>query len=234
MTGSSQTTKSAVRRPGRGRALIAALVPLLMAACITGEATTEAPGSATTLLLVNGSPGDVSVWADATPVVTELGASLSQRFEIPADAQVIRLESGNGAVTNISTNVAANGRITLGLFGGPSGSVSAVVVPDTGSLPVAGRSKVRVVNLAPSATSVDIWRTQPDFQSATRVMFPFPYLASSSFLQSDPGSWTVWVTSTTSTTVLATTGPFTVGGGELRTVALVDSSGVLRLRVISE
>ncbi len=85
-----------------------------------------------------------------------------------------------------------------------------------------GKSKLRVVHLAGTAPQVDIWRTQPDYQTPIRVMFPFPYGAESSYLQSDPGTWTVFVTSTTDwNTRLAESGPIPVGerGGEDRRAA---------------
>jgi hypothetical protein len=63
---------------------------------------------------------------------------------------------------------------------------------------------------------------------------PFQYGLVSPYFQSDAGTWEVWVTAAGAAAKLATTGPFTIPAGQRRTVALVDSAGTLRLRVIEE
>lgn len=65
-------------------------------------------------------------------------------------------------------------------------------------------------------------------------MTPFVYKATSPYLQSDPGTWEVFVTSPGGTAKLATTGPVAVPAGERRTVALVDSAGVMKFLVIGQ
>jgi hypothetical protein len=115
---------------------------------------------------------------------------------------------------------------------GTSTSLSGTVLIDTGSVVPAGKSKLRVAHLAASAGNIEIWRTQPDFQTPVHIMTPFPYLATSPYLQSDPGIWEVFATAAGSTTKLATTGPINIGDRERRTVALLDSAGVLLFRVI--
>jgi hypothetical protein len=66
-------------------------------------------------------------------------------------------------------------------------------------------------------------------------MFPFPYLAESSYIQSDAGTWTVFTTPVGDpTTRLAESGPIVANSGEVRTVVLVDSAGVLRFRVTTD
>jgi len=90
------------------------------------------------------------------------------------------------------------------------------------------------VHLAPDANGIEIWRSQPDFQTPVHIMTPFPYQATSPYLQSTPGNWEVFVTATGSSAKLATTGPVQVPSGQRRTVVLLDSAGVLRFRVIAE
>ncbi len=108
----------------------------------------------------------------------------------------------------------------------PGASLGAVALSDTGAAPVAGRGKLRVVHLAAGAPAVDVWRTQPDFPTAVRVMFPFAYRAESAYVQSTPGTWTVFVTAAgQAAPVRAASGPIAVAGGEVRTVVLLDAPG---------
>ena len=88
--------------------------------------------------------------------------------------------------------------------------------------------------MSANAGSIEIWRTQPDFSTGTHIMTPFPYKATSPYLQSTPGPWEVYVTPAGGTTKLATTGVVNVPDGGRRTVVLLDSAGVLRLKVIVE
>ena len=75
-----------------------------------------------------------------------------------------------------------------------SGAVVAGVVGDTGAVPAAGMTKLSVINLAASAPALDVWRTQPDYTTPIRIMFPFPYGAQSEFVQSTAGAGEVIVT----------------------------------------
>ena len=98
------------------------------------------------------------------------------------------------------------------------------VYGDTNAIPVAGKSKLRVIHAAGLAPPVDIWRTQPDFPTLIRVMFPFAFGAESPYLLSDPGDWSIVVTPEGQTDTLYATGSFTVGAGKLVTVVVMDST----------
>ena len=95
------------------------------------------------------------------------------------------------------------------------------------------KSKLRVVHFAAEAPAIDVWRTQPDFPSLITIMFPFPYRAVSPYLQSDPGTWTVLVTTQRRDAMgipvlgdsVWATGSIEVPGGGLRTVVLFDREG---------
>ena len=45
---------------------------------------------------------------------------------------------------------------------GATHTVEPVIVPDTGSLPAVGHSRLRIASYAPGAPPIDAWRTQPD------------------------------------------------------------------------
>ena len=98
-----------------------------------------------------------------------------------------------------------------------------------------GKSKVRVINLAPNS-DIDIWRTQPDWQTGIRFQFPFPFDPEPGpYFQSDAGTWHVWITPTSNAANrLHETGPVVIPGGDRRTIVVVDSAGFLRLRVLND
>ena len=104
------------------------------------------------------------------------------------------------------------------------GTVVGSVLADTGAIVPAGKSKLRVIHSAGLAPAIDVYRTQPDFSSLVSVMFPFDFGASSPYLQSDPGTWTVVVTPDNSTDTLYASGPIVVPDGERVSVVLVDST----------
>ena len=98
------------------------------------------------------------------------------------------------------------------------------VLTDTGSTVAAGKTKLRVVHFATHALAIDVWRTQPDYMTPIRVMFPFAYKAASPYLESTPGAWTVAVTAEGTTTPnLYETGNITIPAGQSRTVVLLDN-----------
>lgn len=146
----------------------------------------------------------------------------------------VRIAGSGGTLAMVSFEVSAANPTHVIAFGTGTG-ITARALEDTGSFVPAGKSKVRVINLAPGS-DIDIWRTQPDYPTGIRFQFPFPYDPEPGpYLQSDAGSWRVWITPTWDANVkLFDTGPFQVPSGERRTVVVVDSAGVLRLRVLVE
>lgn len=190
------------------------------------------------LRLLNATTIPLDVEVDGQIVLAGLAASMaSPSLNLEFGTHLIRLRPQDGAfvVTEISVTVSTSGGSNAIAYQNGS-SVAAQVLADTGANVPAGKSKLRVVHLAPSAPELDIWRTQPDYQIATRILFPFtfnpePY----NYVQSDAGAWVVWITPVTnSASTIATTGPIDIPSGQRRTVALVDSAGVLRLRVLEE
>jgi hypothetical protein len=134
-------------------------------------------------------------------------------------------------------NAVTGQALTAAAVANTTGALAAQVLADSGATVPAGKSKLRVTHLAASgASAVEIFRTQPDFQTPIRIMTPFAYRETSPYLQSDPGAWEVFVApaGSSGSPKLATTGPVVVPSGERRTVVLLDSAGTLRFRVIQE
>lgn len=106
------------------------------------------------------------------------------------------------------------------------------VLTDTGAVVPPNRSKLRSLHLADLAPAIDIWRTQPDWGTPITFMFPHNFRDITPYMESDPGDWTVLVSSRqrqngvpvlTDTLLLTDTIP--VPAGESRTVIILDRSG---------
>ena len=211
------------------RILLGSLTLLAVTACNDTNGIGE-PGSAT-VRVINASATRFDVLVDgdvATPDVS-LGAITGDITVNPGTHQ-IRLVSSGGATATLNFSL-DNGKTATAYAYSAASSLNAALLPDTGAIVPANKSKLRVTNLS-TASSIEIWRTQPDFQTPVHIQTPFPYLATSPYLQSDPGNWEVFVTATGSTTKLATTGAVNVPAGESRSVILLDSAGALRFRVL--
>jgi len=108
------------------------------------------------------------------------------------------------------------------VIGTPS-AMNPVALGDTGAIPVPGKGKLRVSHMAANAPPIDVYRTQPDFQTFVTFMTPFPYQSSSPFIESTPGNWVIRVTAKGTQQVLAESGPIRVDALWIRTVLLLDA-----------
>lgn len=191
---------------------------------------------------------DSSVWIiNATRVPLELRVDGSSIFNVGVGrvSTQLRLSSGRhefqfvgapGLSTRLSVNLDPDVTTAAVVFPStPNGAASGIVaraLADTGRVVPAGRSKLRVANLATTRVEVDIWLTQPDNPTPVRVTTRVPFLSVSPYLESDAGLWEVFITPVGSARRLLSTGTIAIPSGERRTVVLVDSAGVLRLRVV--
>ena len=188
--------------------------------------------TATTVVrLINASSSTPNFSIDGTAIAPIGLAAVSDPVSVSSGSHQLRVTSPGGTTTTLTVQTSPSGTVTA-IAGGNATSLYASVLVDTGSVVPAGKSKLRVVHLAPNATNIEIWRTQPDFPTPTHIMTPFAYLAASPYLQSDPGNWEVFVTPANGTAKLATSGPIAIPSGEHRTVVLLDSAGVMRLRLL--
>lgn len=96
------------------------------------------------------------------------------------------------------------------------------LLADSNTVTGPNQSRFRVIHLAAAAPPIDVYRTQPDWPSFVRVMFPFAYGAASPYLLSDAGPWRVLVTPEGGTDTLLLTAPMPIAGGLTRTLILMD------------
>ncbi|MFI5231412.1 MAG: DUF4397 domain-containing protein [Gemmatimonadales bacterium] len=230
------------RRPFARFGLIAAAT--IAAATIAAACATETPAGpggadgGARISVINGAPGAVRVVVDgATRIASLSAASVSTAIDVGAGSHTVELQaiaggtlSGTSAM-QVTTTQSATAFVTAQRNG--SGSVVAGVVSDTGAVPAAGMTKLSVINLAASAPALDVWRTQPDYTTPIRIMFPFPYGAQSEFVQSTPGAWEVIITTASPpapgeadprTSALATYS-LTISANVARTLVILDKPG---------
>lgn len=172
-------------------------VALLSSACTVDHIAPPMQGTGATLRVINAGDSPLSVDVDGTTRLSALApASVSGAIDIAPGARRVALHPAAGGMATVELSATAARTSLVELHPVGASGLSASAVADTGAVPAAGMSKLRVLHLAAGEPAVDIWRVQPDYPSAVRLMFPFPLGAASSYVQSTPGSWTVLVTTT--------------------------------------
>lgn len=221
---------------GARHSFAGALALMLAGAC---SSTVEPVSGDSQIFVANATAGTLDVTIDGEKKLTALSVNgLSAAFTMAAGSHQVRLLDGLGTTTELTVRTSVDTPRTVVAYsrtssGGTTG-VATAVLADTGALVPAGKSKLRVAHLAANAGNIEIWRSQPDFQSGISIMTPFPYLATSPYLQSDPGAWEVWLTPANSTAKALSTGPIQVPTGERRTVLLLDGAAGPRFVVVAE
>src|SRR4029077_15940668 len=98
-----------------------------------------------------------------------------------------------------------------------------------------GVGRLRLVNVAALAGSIDAYRTQPDSTDLILTLQPFNYRAITPYFESTPGKWTVVISHGGVRDTLLVTDSIAVNGGKARTVAIIDSTGArVSWRVIAD
>jgi hypothetical protein len=224
------------RRPFGRFALLAAAT--ILAACASEGPAGPGAASGNGIRVINGAQGAVRVLVDGTTRIDSLSAaSVSTAIAVGAGSHTVQLQAiAGGTLTGtsdmqITTSQTVTAFVTARRNG--SGAVVAGIVSDTGAVPSAGMTKLSVINLASSAPALDVWRTQPDYTTPIRIMFPFPYGAQSEFVQSTVGAWEVIVTTASPptpgepdprTSALATYS-LTIGANVAQTLVILDKAG---------
>jgi hypothetical protein len=163
-------------------------------------------------------------------------ASTSTAIALPVGAHQVKVVPAGTAPSagGLSVNLTANDTTTVVVIG-TAAAPNPVALTDTGATPAPGKGKLRVTHLAANAPPIDVYRTQPDHQQFVKLMEPFAFQASSSFVESTPGNWVIRVTADNSTTVLAESGPIRVDALWVRTVLLLDGpNGTIRITPLGE
>jgi len=98
-----------------------------------------------------------------------------------------------------------------------------VIVADTGSLPAAGHSRLRIASYAAAAPAIDAWRTQPDSSGLVVSAQPLNFRAVTRFFDGAPGAWSIVISHAGMTDTLIATGPIVLADGQAQTLVVLDS-----------
>jgi hypothetical protein len=206
-----------------------------LAACNNGP--TAFNGDQPAVRVVNAFTGPVDVLIDGAIVSASLSAGSISSVYAPYGAHTLMIRPAGTTTTSASqTIVTASGSLsTIAAVRSSSGTVATATLDDTGSVVAAGKTKVRVLHMAPNAGELQVYRTQPDYQIApVSWQFPFTYQAqfnslSAPFFESSVGSWEIHIWQTPANASGWATAPVQIiiplGSGEKKTVVILDKAG---------
>ena len=211
-------------------------VLLLVIAGCSGNGPTAFNGDQPAVRVVNAFTSPVDVLIDGAIVSASLSAGAISSVYAPYGAHTLMIRPAGSATTSASqTIVTASGSLsTIAAVRSSSGAVATAILDDTGSVVPAGKTKVRVLHMAPNAGELQVYRTQPDYQTPVRWQFPFTYQAqlnslSAPFYESSVGSWEIhiWQTPTNASGWAAAPVQIIIplGSGEKKTVLILDKAG---------
>jgi hypothetical protein len=213
-------------------------VPVFLLAALAGcsNGPTVFNGDRPAVRVVNAFTGSVDVLIDGAIAAASLSAGSISSVYAPYGAHTLMIRpAGSTASSTSQTIVTASGAVkTIAVVRSSSGTVATAVLDDTGSVVAAGKTKVRVLHMAPNAGEVQVYRTQPDYQTPIRWQFPFTYQAqlnslSAPFFESTVGTWEIHIWQTPTDASGWATAPVQVmiplASGEKKTVLILDKSG---------
>jgi hypothetical protein len=194
--------------------------------CTTGEPA---------LRVINAFTTPVDVLIDGNVAIAGLAAGAIDTAAAPSGSHTLVLrQTGSGTSASQAIATTAGTLATVAAVRASSGSVSGVVLDDTNSVVPSGATKVRVLHLAPNAGTLQVYRTQPDYQQPVQWQFPFTYQSnptslSAPFYQSTVGTWEVHVWQTPADASGWATAPVKVviplTSGQKKTVVILDKPG---------
>ena len=216
---------------------LASLIVLSLAAACGSDTMTTTPCCTTGqpgLRVVNAFTTPVDVLIDGNVAITALPAGEIGTTAPPSGVHTLMLRPSTGASASQSITTTTGIVSTVAAVRASTGAVATVALDDTNSVVPAGATKVRVIHFAPNAGTLQVYRTQPDFQQPIAWQFPFTYQAtptslSAPFFQSTVGSWEVRIWQTPPDASGWATAPVKVviplASGEKKTVLILDKPG---------
>lgn len=179
----------------RRRLVMTFAIAALGLAC-SGRDDSTAPvlPSAPSLQFVNGFGAPVDLVVDGVLKASALpnGALSPLSLDAGERAVVVRAIGVTGSST-LSVLVSSGTTVTVVALRGVAGALAAQTLDDSNAVVPGDATKLRVLHLAPLAGEIQVWRTQPDYQTPIRWAFPFMYNAVNTYYQSTPGTWEVRV-----------------------------------------
>ncbi|MBK6455886.1 MAG: DUF4397 domain-containing protein [Gemmatimonadetes bacterium] len=227
----------------RTHLVLATLATLAGVAGCAADSPTESPKLTDTgVRVINGFDAPVDVVIDGAFARAGLGAGELGSFGTAAGDRSVQVRLAGGTVAALAVRVGTGHLSAVAATRLGSGTLSLQSLDDTNAVVPAGATKLRVLHLASKAGEVQVWRTQPDYQTPIRWAFPFNYNAVNTYYQSSPGAWEVRVWTDTSSyrpgdargwAAAVDTARVTLSGGGKKTVVILDAgAGRVKLEVI--
>jgi hypothetical protein len=193
--------------------------------------------------VVNAFTSSVDVLVDGNVAISALApGAVSTGVAAPGSHTLVIRPTGSGSSISQTLTSAVGATSTIAAVRSSSGSLSSAVLDDTGSVVPANATKVRVLHLAPNAGTLQVYRTQPDFQTPVAWQSPFNYepdptSQNAPFIQSTVGSWEIRVWQSPADASGWDTAPtkmiIPLANGEKATVMILDKpGGGVRIQVI--
>jgi hypothetical protein len=219
----------------RLRRLPIVLLVAVLAACQGDAVTACCDAGPTGVRIVNAFTIPLDVLLDGSVAIAALAPGTLGTAQVSSGNHALVLRpAGAGSPLSQSITAATGAISTIAAVRAPGGAIATAILDDTNSVVPNGATKVRVLHLAPGAGTLQVYRTQPDFQTPISWQFPFNYQAdptgiSAPFYQSTVGTWDVRVWDTpadatgwanTSIKVL-----IPLASGEKKTVIILDKPG---------
>jgi len=182
-----------MRSPGSVSLLLGSV--LLVGSGCSDDAGPTTPAGTLQVIQAAESTAVIDVMVDGNVVIQRLAAgAVSPAVSVPAGLREISLRPVGAAASpnELRLSVVVDSTYTAVVIDSAN-VLEPIVLADTGSVPAAGRTKLRVANFAALAGPIDVYRRQPDFDGILTLVFPFTYQLLSNYVESDPGDWQVLI-----------------------------------------
>ena len=217
-------------------------VALAVVAAGCSDSLSTRPLPVASVRVVNAFTVPVDVIVDGTVVQSGLAAGAIDTVQTSLGSHTLVLRPTNGAASASRSMDVGAALATVAAVRSPGGAVATATLDDTGSVVPAGATKVRVLHLAPNAGTLQVYRTQPDWQTPVSWQFPFDYQPeptslSAPFYQSAVGKWEIRIWRTPADSSGWSTAPTRVSidlrSGEKKTVLMLDDGqGGVRIELL--
>ncbi|MBK7905363.1 MAG: DUF4397 domain-containing protein [Gemmatimonadetes bacterium] len=215
---------------GRRARRLALLLPVILsAACsISDGITQEGPSSHLRVVQAVANAPIMELVVDSTPYLSGIGFRSSSGFlEVEAGTRRVRLFPNGSATPLLDHTFPIEFPRAYTLFStGVVGAVEAVVVPDTAAIPGPGEIKLRVIQAAPSAGTVDVYITDPSvpIDSATPILEDVVFRGNTDYFTLPVGRYRIRLTTANTRTVVLDMNQL-ISERAMRTVVATDAAG---------
>ncbi len=215
----------------------------LIAACRSDGPTVCCTTGEPSLRIINAFTTSVAVLIDGAVAIQSLAAgSIGTAAPASGSHTVVLRPTGASASASQPITTTTGALSTIAVVRASNGAVGSAVLDDTGSFVPSGATKLRVLHLAANAGELQVYRTQPDYQTPISWQFPFTYQAqptslSAPFYQSTAGSWEVRIWQSPANASGWTNAPvklvIPLASGEKKTILILDNpDGGFRIELI--